>query len=97
MASSFLVIQTNPRKTKPNVNIASLKIPNVLSLAMLCQVTVNAYPLGQRCEAPAVENKNSGSTEMGNGRAPTVPALVPKVNSTVINVRTQQKGIKVSP
>lgn len=47
VASSFLVIQTNPRKTKPNVNIASLKIPNVLSLALLCQVTVNAYPLGQ--------------------------------------------------
>lgn len=37
MASSFLVFQTNPRKTKPNVNIASLKIPYVYSLAMLCQ------------------------------------------------------------
>lgn len=63
---------------------------------MFCQVTANVYPLGQRCGAPAVENKSGGSTEMGNGRAPVVLALVPKVNSVGINVRTQQKGIKAS-
>ena len=61
MDSSFIVNQTNPRKTKANFNIASLKIHYVLSLAVLCRITVNTYPLGQRREAPEAEDEVVGT------------------------------------